>query len=47
MYLIGGIGLTYSIHQLWLTGIAGLNLNSFNFLFLSLGMVLCAPYMNL
>lgn len=44
MYLIGGIGLVYSVISLWSLGITGLNLNSFNFLFLSLGMVLCANW---
>ncbi|BAU95556.1 short-chain fatty acids transporter [Corynebacterium suranareeae] len=44
MYLVGGIGLLYSIFSLWTGGVTGLTLNSFNFLFLSLGMVLTANY---
>lgn len=44
MYFIGGIGLLYSVYILWTGGVTGLNLNSFNFLFLSLGMVLTANW---
>lgn len=44
MYLVGGIGLLYSFFSLWTGGVTGLTLNSFNFLFLSLGMVLTANY---
>lgn len=44
MYFIGGIGLLYSVFNLVTNGVTGLNLDSFNFLFLSLGMVLTANY---
>lgn len=44
MYFIGGLGLLYSIYSLWVGGVTGLTLNSFNFLFLTLGMVLTAQY---
>lgn len=44
MYFVGGIGLFYSIYSLWNGGVTGLTLNSFNFLFLTLGMVLTANY---
>lgn len=44
MYLLGGIGLIFSVWNLINQGITGLNLNSFNFLFLSLGIVLCAHW---
>lgn len=44
MYLIGGIGLIFSVMNLWKLGVMGLNLDSFNFLFLTLGMVLCAHW---
>ena len=44
MYLIGGLGLIYSVNILVRDGIGALNLNTFNFLFISLGMVLCANY---
>ncbi|WP_186458856.1 TIGR00366 family protein [Corynebacterium glutamicum] len=44
MYFAGGIGLLYSVFSLWTGGVTGLTLNSFNFLFLSLGMVLTANY---
>lgn len=44
MYLVGGVGLLYSVFNLVTNGVAGLNLDSFNFLFLSLGMVLTANY---
>ena len=44
MYFVGGIGLLYSVFSLWTGGVTGLTLNSFNFLFLSLGMVLTANY---
>ncbi|WP_206214997.1 TIGR00366 family protein [Corynebacterium lizhenjunii] len=44
MYLLGGIGLAYSLWNLYAQGVTGLNLNSFNFLFLTLGIVLCANY---
>lgn len=42
MYLIGGVGLIYSVLNIAATGIAGLDLNAYNFLFLSLGILLCA-----
>lgn len=42
MYLIGGIGLIYSTLTIAATGVAGLDLNAYNFLFLSLGLFLCA-----
>lgn len=44
MYLVGGVGLLYSGVNLGLRGFVGLDLNSFNFLFLSLGLVLCANW---
>ncbi|QYH19608.1 short-chain fatty acid transporter [Corynebacterium aquatimens] len=44
MYFIGGVGLAYSIYILFRDGIGALNLDTFNFLFISLGMVLCANY---
>ena len=44
MYLIGGAGMLYSIINLAQKGLVGLDLNSFNFLFLSLGLVLCANW---
>lgn len=44
MYLIGGAGLIYSVVNLVELGVTGLNLDSFNFLFLSLGLVLCANW---
>jgi len=44
MYFVGGIGLLYSIYNLVSNGVTGLNLDSFNFLFLTLGMVLTANY---
>lgn len=42
MYIIGGVGLVYSALNIAATGIAGLDLNAYNFLFLSLGILLCA-----
>ncbi|WP_278189990.1 TIGR00366 family protein [Brevibacterium sp. ZH18] len=42
MYVIGGVGLIYSVLNIAATGIAGLDLNAYNFLFLSLGILLCA-----
>ena len=44
MYFVGGIGLTYSVVNLFSKGVTSLTLDSFNFLFLSLGMVLCANW---
>lgn len=44
MYFVGGIGLIWSLVALWQGGVTGLTLNSFNFLFLSLGMVLTANW---
>lgn len=42
MYLFGGIGLIWSIINLSKVGLDGLTLNNYNFLMLTLGMVLCA-----
>lgn len=42
MYIIGGVGLIYSILNIAAAGIAGLDLNAYNFLFLSTGILLCA-----
>lgn len=42
MYLVGGVGLIYSILHIAATGVAGLDLNAYNFLFLTLGITLCA-----
>lgn len=42
MYTIGGVGLIYSILNIAAAGIAGLDLNAYNFLFLSVGILLCA-----
>jgi short-chain fatty acids transporter len=42
MYFFGGIGLAYSFVALYNVGLAGLNLNVFNFLFISLGLLLNA-----
>lgn len=44
MYLIGGVIFAYSINNLMKLGVTGLDLNSFNFLFLGLGMLACAHY---
>lgn len=44
MVLIGGTGLVYSVLNITATGIAGLDLNAYNFLFLSLGILLCANH---
>ena len=44
MYLVGGIGLVLSIVYIYRTGIAGLDLNAYNLLFLTLGMVLNAHW---
>lgn len=44
MYLIGAIIFGYSVLHLVQTGITGLDLNSFNFLFLGLGLLLCANW---
>ena len=44
MYLIGGIIFGYSVIKLVNNGIMGLDLNSFNFLSLGLGMLLCANW---
>lgn len=41
MYLVGGTGLAWSLVNLASSGIVGLSLNSYNFLMLCLGMVLC------
>jgi short-chain fatty acids transporter len=41
MYLIGGIGLAWSLYRLYVAGLTGLSLNNYNFLILCLGMVLC------
>ncbi|MGC3021737.1 TIGR00366 family protein [Brevibacterium sp. FAM 24630] len=42
MVVIGGVGLVYSVLNIAATGVAGLDLNAYNFLFLSLGILLCA-----
>lgn len=42
MIVVGGIGLAFSILNIAATGIAGLDLNAYNFLFLTLGILLCA-----
>ncbi|WP_229659627.1 TIGR00366 family protein [Nesterenkonia alkaliphila] len=44
MYLFGTVGLLYSLYMLGSQGVEALDLNSFNFLFLSLGILLCANY---
>lgn len=44
MYLIGGVGLVYSVLHIASVGAAGLDLNAYNFLFLTLGIVLCANW---
>ncbi|MGO1909797.1 MAG: TIGR00366 family protein [Brevibacterium linens] len=44
MVLIGGTGLVYSVLNIAATGVAGLDLNAYNFLFLSLGILLCANH---
>lgn len=44
MVVIGGVGLVYSVLNIAATGIAGLDLNAYNFLFLSLGILLCANH---
>lgn len=44
MFVVGGAGLLFSAVYLFDNGIVGLDLNSFNFLFLTLGMVLCARW---
>lgn len=44
MYLIGGVIFAFSVFKLANRGIMGLDLNSFNFLFLGLGMLLCANW---
>ena len=44
MYFIGIVGFAYSVWSLISKGIAGLDLNSFNFLFVTLGMLLCAQH---
>ncbi|MGT2867162.1 TIGR00366 family protein [Streptococcus fryi] len=41
MYLIGGMIFGYSVYQFSVVGLSGLDLNSFNFLFLGLGLILC------
>ncbi|MDR1241236.1 MAG: TIGR00366 family protein [Deltaproteobacteria bacterium] len=41
MYMIGGIGLVWSLYRLYAAGLTGLSLNNYNFLILCLGMVLC------
>lgn len=42
MYLAGGIGLAYSVYNLYRVGLTGLDLNAYNFLFLTFGMFLSA-----
>ncbi|WP_025728218.1 TIGR00366 family protein [Atopobacter phocae] len=42
MYLTGGIMFGFSLYHLSQVGVAGLDLNRFNFLFLGLGLLLCA-----
>lgn len=44
MYVVGGVGLIFSILHIASVGAAGLDLNAYNFLFLTLGMVLCANW---
>lgn len=44
MYVVGGVGLIYSVLTIAAVGASGLDLNNYNFLFLSLGMVLCANW---
>lgn len=44
MYVVGGVGLVYSILNIAAVGASGLDLNNYNFLFLTLGMVLCANW---
>ena len=44
MYVVGGVGLIFSILHIVSVGVAGLDLNAYNFLFLSLGVVLCANW---
>lgn len=44
MYVVGGVGLVFSILHIAAVGVAGLDLNAYNFLFLTLGMVLCAHW---
>lgn len=44
MVVIGGVGLVYSVLNIAATGIAGLDLNAYNFLFLSLGILLCSNH---
>lgn len=41
MYLIGGAIFSYSVYNFSKVGLSGLDLNSFNFLFLGLGLLLC------
>ncbi|CAK7060336.1 MAG: Putative short-chain fatty acid transporter [Desulfovibrio sp.] len=41
MYVIGGTGLLWSLYNLYMAGLTGLSLNNYNFLILTLGMVLC------
>lgn len=41
MYIFGGIGLIWSVFNLAKVGLDGLTLNNYNFLMLSLGMILC------
>ncbi len=42
MYLIGGMIFSYSLYKFSQVGLSGLDLNSFHFLFLGLGLLLCA-----
>ncbi|KPJ22404.1 TIGR00366 family protein [Streptococcus phocae subsp. phocae] len=41
MYIIGSAIFGYSVYQFSIVGLSGLDLNSFNFLFLGLGLLLC------
>jgi len=41
MYIFGGVGLAWSILNLSKVGLDGLSLNNYNFLMLSIGMLLC------
>ncbi|HHJ7123771.1 TPA: TIGR00366 family protein [Streptococcus pyogenes] len=41
MYLVGGAIVSYSLYHFSVVGLSGLDLNSFNFLFLGLGLLLC------
>lgn len=44
MVIFGSVGLFFTVYTLINQGMAALNLNSFNFLFLFLGILLCAPW---